>query len=140
MLFRVFNIKWRTNVETYTPESLYVRVYDSTYEAAETTAMQYMAKFVPNATEWSMDNEWWDHEEDPEKSLAYLLGASREVLSQCVEEMQNLLMEIPQERIGTVSSKMTKFQIESAAKLVRTLEASTEYSFWAKRTPSNVNV
>jgi hypothetical protein len=138
MLFRVFNIKWRENIGTYTPDALYIRVYDSNYDDAETTAMRYMAKLVPNAMEWSSDKDWWDNQENEENSFAFLIGASREVLSQCVEEMQNLLMEISTDRIGPVTSKMTKFQIESAAKLVKKLEETTAYSYWNKRTPSNV--
>ena len=136
MLFKMFNIKWRDNVETYTPDSLYIRVYDSNYDEAESTAIRYMAKQVPNAMEWSSDKDWWDNQENEEASLAYLIGASREVIAQCVEEMQNLLMEIPTDRIETITSKMTKFQIESAAKLVKRLEEATTYSYWNKRTPT----
>lgn len=139
MLFRVFNIKWRENIGTYTPDSLYIRVYDSNYDEAESTAMRHMARQVPNAMEWSSDKDWWNTQNAKEnESLAYLIGASREVLSQCVEEMQNLLMEISTDRIGPITSKMTKFQIESAAKLVKKLEEATTYSYWNKRTPSNV--
>lgn len=138
MLFRVFNIKWRENIETYTPDALYIRVYDSAYDEAESTALRHMARNVPNAMEWSSDKDWWDNQENEEPSLAFLIGASREVIAQCVEEMQNLLMEIPTDRAETITSKMTKFQIESAAKLVKKLEEATTYSFWNKRTPSTV--
>lgn len=69
MLFKVFNIKWRDNITTVTPDSLYIRVYDSTYDEAESTAMRYMARQVPNAMEWSSDKNWWNTQ-DEEKTQA----------------------------------------------------------------------
>ena len=75
MLFRVFNIKWRENIGTYTPDSLYIRVYDSNYDEAESTAMRHMARQVPNAMEWSSDKDWWDTQNAKEnESLAYLIA------------------------------------------------------------------
>ena len=141
MLFRVFNIKWRENITTVTPDSLYIRVYDSTYDEAESTAMRYMARQVPNAMEWSSDKDWWDTQDTEESaSLAYLIGASREMIAQCVEEMQDMLMQKETlDSKNTLAIKMTRFQIESAAKLVKKLEEATTYSFYNKRVPSNTN-
>ncbi len=127
MLFRVFKIKWRENITTVTPDSLYIRVYDSTYDEALETAMRYMARQVPNAMEWSSDKDWWDTQDTEQSaSIGYMIGSSREIIAQCIEEMQDMLMQKEAlDSKNTLAIKMTKFQIESAAKLVKKLQYQT---------------
>ena len=111
MLFRVYNIKWRKNITTATPDEMFIPVYDKEYEQAAESANKYMAVHVRNAMEWTEDKEFWHLKTEHPAGIPGILGRTNATHIHCVEQMQNLLLKIDAtETANDHLIKMTNFQ------------------------------
>ena len=130
MLFKMVDLKWEDKTQRIKLDTLYISVNTRTrvdnldqakmYDACESTAVEYIARYLPEIEQYASDKEWFEHQL-PLQSLPELIGEARGVITHCIEQMQELLLTLPESTDWKQKSlvKMTKWQIERAAETVR---------------------
>lgn len=136
MLFKMVNLKWEDKTQRIKLDTLYVNVNTrvdnldkaKTYAACESTAVEYIARYLPEIEQYASDKEWFEHQL-PLQPLPELIGEARGIIAHCIEQMQELLLTLPESTDWKQESvvKMTKWQIERAAETVRKLHFGNYY-------------
>ena len=128
MLFKMVDLKWQENTYTITLDTLYVNVHPKidnldhtkTYDACESTAVEYIARYLPDVEQYASDKTWFENQL-PLQPVPELIGEARGIITHCIEQMQELLLCLPKshDRKQISLVKMTKWQIERAAETVQ---------------------
>jgi hypothetical protein len=138
MLFKMVDLKWEDKTQRIKLDTLYISVNTRTrvdnldqakmYDACESTAVEYIARYLPEIEQYASDKEWFEHQL-PLQPLPELIGEARGVITHCIEQMQELLLTLPESTDWKQESlvKMTKWQIERAAETVRKLHFGNYY-------------
>jgi len=122
------NLKWEDKTHRIKLDTLYIDVNThidkanaaKNYDACESTAVEYIARYLPEVEQYASDREWFE-QQLPLQSLPELIGEARGVLTHCIEQMQELLLSLPEstDRQQQRLVNMTNWQIERAAKTVQ---------------------
>jgi hypothetical protein len=122
------NLKWEDKTHRIKLDTLYIDVNThidkanaaKNYDACESTAVEYIARYLPEVEQYASDREWFE-QQLPLQSLPELIGEARGVLTHCIEQMQELLLSLPEstDRQQQRLVSMTNWQIERAAKTVQ---------------------
>jgi len=128
VLFKMTNLKWEDKTHRIKLDTLYIDVNThidkanaaKNYDACESTAVEYIARYLPEVEQYASDREWFE-QQLPLQSLPELIGEARGVLTHCIEQMQELLLSLPEstDRQQQRLVNMTNWQIERAAKTVQ---------------------